>query len=252
MKKTKAFLCALSLSLAFSPIGANFASAENPHAHSKGVTLNHDNGPHDFSFKHEGIDYKVKSVHDDKFITTTIQDDKGYQEFETNKSNGYVSVSSDYLSEEEIKDLEKSTNSMVVEVDGKEINGFVTKGHAPTPTNNNQVQTETIGIQAIKGSWVWSKWSNLTVTVEGKMTVAAITAYLLNLIPYVGSLAALFAGLMVTWNMKVGYFKRRGATAADTDPNYLWSKIQLNLYTNSSRTTLVKSETGEPYRVRVY
>lgn len=60
------------------------------------------------------------------------------------------------------------------------------------------------------------------------------------------------ATVIVAYQMKTGYFKVRGASALDCDPNYAWMKKQVNLYTNSSRTTLKASKTNSPLKVRMY
>lgn len=105
---------------------------------------------------------------------------------------------------------------------------------------------------AITGSWVWSSWDNYTVTADWKAGSQVITQAILSTIPKVGWAAGALANVWIQYQLQVGYFKRRGATAADTDPNYLWSKIQVNMYKDSARSVLLSSQTSSPERVRVY
>ncbi|WP_057913589.1 hypothetical protein [Peribacillus muralis] len=117
----------------------------------------------------------------------------------------------------------------------------------------NSVNSDSISIapRAQTGSWVWSKWTNYTVTVTGKFTTTVITAAIVSKIPVIGWAASVFATIMITNNMKTGYFKKRGASRADTYPHYLWSKQQVNLYKDKARTILKSSKTSDASKVRM-
>lgn len=62
------------------------------------------------------------------------------------------------------------------------------------------------------------------------------------------SIASGLATVFVEYNLKTGYFKRRMATALDTDPNYYWQKVQVRLYKDRARKILLSDKTTKGTR----
>jgi len=252
MKKRAFIVSALSLSLIGTPLTSNFVKAsELTEASNYSVDIEEQNQ----QFLIEGVSYIVKEGED--FRTVIAKNSKGTQTFVTNKKTNYISVESDYLKENQRKELEKQVNLIKVEIETAESNpALANQGGAGVQSNASEVEIQSsvneIGIESIVGSWVWSDWDNYKVTVSGKFTLQTITAALLSYIPYIGPVAGALAAVHLQYNLQTGYYKRRGGTAADSDPNYLWSKYQFNLYSDSARTNLKASETTPAEKVRVY
>lgn len=252
MKKRAFIVSALSLSLIGTPLTSNFVEAsELPKVPNYVVGADDQNQ----QFVIEGVSYTVKEGKD--YRTVIAKNSEGTQTYVTNKKTGRVSVESDYLTKNEEKEIEKQVNLVKVEMETNKSNSIeVEQGIAGTLTDTSETKIQSdaseIGIQSIVGSWVWSSWDYYKVTVSGKFTLQTITAALLSYIPYVGPVAGALAAVHLQYNLKTGYYKRRGGTAADSDPNYLWSKYQFNLYSDSARTNLKASKTTSPEKVRVY
>ncbi|MEB6551431.1 hypothetical protein MXL46_20700 [Heyndrickxia sporothermodurans] len=113
------------------------------------------------------------------------------------------------------------------------------------------VKENRMDINAIKGSWAWSKWQNYTVTANSKSTIQIVTAAILSTIPYVGWAAGALAAVYIQYNLKTGYFSSRIGNALDTDPNYYWSKRQVRLYKDSARKNLLSEKTSKASRALV-
>ncbi|MCK6208885.1 hypothetical protein KZX50_26100 [Bacillus infantis] len=238
MLRRKIFASALSLSVMTTPLASNLVEASEAPEASLNVMENNSIQ----NFEYDGVTYTVQESSNVRTVDATTS--AGTQTFITDKSTGRITVKSDYLSDSQRKDLEDQANSIVLEVESDN-------------SSNNSIEVSTsnsseVGIQSIVGSWAWSKWDSYTITANGKFTAQVITQTLLSLIPGIGPYAGAFATIMIQYNLKTGYYKRRGATALDSDPNYLWSKIQFNLYKDSARTNLISSKTTSAQKVRVY
>lgn len=241
MKKRVLIASSLSLTLMTAPLTSNFVKA----AEMPNESLNQSaNGLFDFSA--DGVSYKT--LEDKKFRTVVVKDPQGTKTFKTNKTTGHIYVESDYLSSADVQNVEKQINQIKVDVDAPATIATAGPVQGMTSDQNNAP----IINESITGKWVWSNWDSYTITVEGKATTQIITAAILSRIPYVGWAAAALASVMIQYKMKTGYFKRRGGTAADTNPDYLWSKMQVNLYKDKARKILISSKTSSPSKVRVY
>ncbi|USK36430.1 hypothetical protein LIT25_27055 (plasmid) [Bacillus sp. F19] len=249
-KMTKALLgCSLSLSLALTP---TLAFAERSETPTPKITQNASNAVNDeFALNLEGVNYNVKTIDTKKSLTVIYNSKKGVEKHVVDKATENVSATSDFLSKNELKDIENQVKNVSVNLNKQAVN--------PVPSNisSSQLATSAINSPIITpnvrvGEWVWSAWSNMTITFADKATVTAITTAILARIPLIGWVAGAMATVIVAYQMKTGYFKVRGASALDCDPNYAWMKKQVNLYTNSSRTTLKASKTNSPLKVRMY
>jgi len=242
MKRRSLMASSLSLSLIISPFTANFAKAsELPNNSYNGVHTNNQIQ----QLEYNGVMYTVDEG--DDYRTVIAKKREGTQTFITNKSTGQISVESNFPSEEKEKRLEKQVNQMI-EI---EINNPITD----VPTQNvrvSSVNSIDITPRAMIVSWIWSKWTSYTFIKNGKLTAQVIPQTLLSTIPYIGVYLEAFAAIMIQYKMKAGYFKKRGAIAADTDSNYLWSKIQLDLYKNNARTSLLSSKITSASKIRLY
>ncbi|KOO48130.1 hypothetical protein [Priestia koreensis] len=247
--KKKLIVSALSLSMLGTPFAANFAKASeiSPVQENVNYITNQDE-----QFEYEGVTYTVKD--NQNYRTVTAENSDGIQIFTTNKITNHITVTSDYLNEAERVEIEKQVNGIKVEIgtDDNEVTDEALPNLLKQSVIKNQFGKNTISTQSVVGSWVWSSWSNYKITVSGKFTVQTITAALLSYIPYVGPIAGGLAAVMLQYGIKTGYYRSRGASAADTDPNYLWSKRQVNLYKDSAHKTLLSSKTTDPMKVRMY
>ncbi|MCY7861203.1 hypothetical protein MOD67_14340 [Bacillus licheniformis] len=201
----------------------------------------------EFTFDFQGAQNEVRNVEDDKTLTTTIKTDKGIEQYVTDKRSGYISVSSDYLSSSEIKQYEAAVNGMANQFDSQL--GSTVLNRTPSVA---QLGTDGITIQKRVGKWYWSKWDNVTVTVQDKATVTIVTAAILSRIPYIGWVAGAAASIIINYKMKTGYFKVRGASALDSDPNYGWMKKRVQLFKDKKRTKKLSDKTSSPVKVRMY
>lgn len=248
MKKfSKALLCSLTLSLALAPTMASAKSTSM----SPAIEVGQKSGIYtdEFTFTHEGIEYNVMTEESEDFMIATYNTDKGMEKHVIDRQTGEVSVTSDYLSAKETQAVEESIKSVTVEMEDESLSLFPNKAQIEileaSSGDDNQIQEKT-------GSWVWSHWNNVTVTFAGKTTASAIASAILSRIPLIGWVAGAMATVIIANKYETGYFKVRGASALDTDPNYGWMKKQTNLYTNKDRIVLKKSETSDPVRVRMY
>lgn len=203
----------------------------------------------EFTYDFQGTKNEVKTVEDSRTLTTTIKTGKGIEEFKTDKATGHISVASDYLTDTEIKDYEKVVNDIASQLDGK-VDDTALAGNQ---FNTSRLATsDNFNIQKRVGKWYWSKWDNVTVTVQDKATVTIITAAILSRIPYIGWVAGAAASIIINYKMKTGYFKVRGASALDSDPNYGWMKKRVQLFKDKKRTKKLSDKTSSPVKVRMY
>lgn len=241
MNKKPIIASVLSLSLLATPFSMNLAKASDFPA-----VVEADQASDVYEI--DGVKYTV--TESKGYRTVVAELPKGKQTFKTNLSTGVISVESDFLNEVKRKELENEVSKIkVTKVKNAEADGAAL-------TINDETLKPGVGtdvdIDAITGSWVWSSWDYYTVTADWKAGAQVVTQAILSLIPKVGWAAGALANVWIQFQLKTGYFKRRGATAADTDPNYLWSKMQVNLYKDSARTNLLSSKTSSPQKVRVY
>lgn len=242
INKTKVLLCTLSLSLVVPSFGASLAQAESPQE-----PLIEKSSPtgNEFTYEDEsGVKQKVTTTENGKFNNVIIKNDKGTQKYSTDKSTGYVSVTSDYLSEDEVKETEKMVNNMAKQFDDQIPEGTT----LPAKTST----TKGIGIQSVVGDYVWGGYKNITVTYEDKATETIITAAILSRIKYIGWIAAAIASLLINYNVKTGYFRVNHGVALDSHPDYVWTKERIKVYRDSERTDRLDYYESSPYKVRVY
>ncbi|UQZ76708.1 hypothetical protein C2I17_20370 [Niallia circulans] len=246
---SKIVIPALVLSLV-SPIIPNSKAeaAANPKIASEIKNYSQDH----FSFEDNGEKYDVTTAEYENKRVVIIKGKEGFQKFTTNKNTGNISVESDYLKKSEIKENEVITNEVASSITDEKLPEPVAPIPATELPTNNVSSSSNVSINSITGSWAWSSWYNKTVTVADKATIIIVTGAILSKIPYIGWVASAMASILINYKMKTGYFKVRAGTALDTDPNYVWTKKIVNLYSNSARTKLRKSETSNPYQVRVY
>jgi hypothetical protein len=194
----------------------------------------------------EGVEYNTTSVEDENYIITTITNNEGFQKFTTNKFTGEITITSDYLTSEDLAVAETSVNDIANQLDAQ------IKDEPywhPTP---DTISSGEIGTNSVVGSYVWSSWQSVTVTYASKATYTIIVAAILSRIPYIGWVAGATASILIAHNLPIGYLKYRMGTARDTHPDYVWTKKTVNVYKDSKRTYLLDSNTSNPYKVRVY
>lgn len=175
-------------------------------------------------------------------VVITFKSDKGTQTFIRNKDTDYIKVTSDYLAEDEIADLELSANDIGDQI--KEQLSNEASGAKINPSSLNN-----IGMQAQVGKQAWSGWQNYTITPKVKYTVTAIAGAIAAYIPYVGPVVTALATIFVQNKLKTGCFKRRIATRLDSDPRFYWRKTQVNLYKDKARKKLLTSKTTKPLKL---
>lgn len=189
------------------------------------------------TFTSEGIDYQMDVQEDSNGLVITYKSDKGVEVFTRQKNNQKIQVTSDYLSKYSIEEVEESVNDLSNQL--KEQNVADQELTIPPLEKSTFANIQPM---AQKGSWAWSKYQNFTINSNNKVTVTAIASAIAASIPYVGAVAAPMATIMIQYNMKTGYFKRKIASKLDTDPNYYWQKIRLELYKDSARKKLIKTK----------
>ncbi|MBC6308230.1 hypothetical protein HCJ66_01560 [Listeria sp. FSL L7-1582] len=156
-------------------------------------------------------------------ITNKISSDEGTITFVTNTMTNMTSVTSDYMTQNEIIALENSINNSSID------------DSAATVTEN-EVEMYTLGAQ--KGSWAWSGWQTRKITSSQKYSLQSAIGVLGAKFGMYGAAAAALAGIWIQYNVHVGYFKVRVGTRLDTNPNWIWTKNQVRYYSDSSYKNL--------------
>lgn len=200
----------------------------------KSVNISEESSKEDQIFMENGIKNELSIQETDDSVVVTIENEKGNKVFTRKKGKNHIHVDSNYLSDDEINNLEEETNNVQIDVDDVD--------------SKSLMQTETYQIEPMKqtGKWVWSSWKNYTITTGAKYGVTAIAAAIASYIPYVGPLASAFASIIVNNSMNTGYFRSRQGSRMDTSPNYVWRRSIVRLYKDAARTKLLSSKTTGP------
>ncbi|EMG27091.1 hypothetical protein X560_0365 [Listeria fleischmannii 1991] len=178
--------------------------------------------------------YYITTQGNDMLVTTTIKNSDGTVTLTSNPETGKTFVSSDFMTEEEIQELQEEADSQ------ERIRDLISE----TPSTTSMLRSQT-------GSWAWSSWQNKSITNNKKFTIqTAITALGAKFGMY-GVAASSVANIIVQYGMKTGYFKVRAATRKDTDYNYVWTKNQVKLYKESSRKTLLSTKESTARKTHV-
>jgi hypothetical protein len=143
-----------------------------------------------------------------------------------------VSITSDYLTQEELTADEKSFKEISTDLENQNFG-------APSLLIMDPLKS---GLRAVVGSYSWSSWQNVTITPASKTSVSVITAAILSYIPKIGPITGAMAAVFLEYNLKTGYFTYRVGTALDSNPNYYWEKRQVKLYGDSARTNLLSKK----------
>lgn len=189
------------------------------------------------TFTSKGVNYQMNVQENLDELIITFKSEKGVEVFTSQKNEQKIQVTSDYLSKNAIKNVEESVNDLSNQL--KEQNVATQEVASPILERSTFANIQPM---AQKGSWAWSNYQNFTINANNKVTVTAIASAIAASIPYVGAVAAPMATIMIQYNMKTGYFKRKIASKLDTDPNYYWQKIRLELYKDSARKKLIKTK----------
>ncbi|MGX8237279.1 hypothetical protein [Exiguobacterium undae] len=244
MLKNKFMLSLLGSTLIVSSIPGN-VDAEQSVAKPSVMVQQQDGDVDSYSstFESEGITYQMDVREDSDQRVITFKSNKGTEVFTRLKNSKKIKVTSDHLSKDETAEMEKSVNGISVQmadVDSEEQGSLVPY----------QGRAAIVNVQpmAQKGSWAWSNYQKITITASTKVTVQAVAGAIVAAIPYVGSIAVAMATVIVEYKMKKGYFKRKIGTKLDTDANYYWQQIRLELYKDSARTKLLKTKFTKPTR----
>lgn len=195
------------------------------------------------TFESEGMTYQMDVREESGQRIITFKSNKGTEVFTRLKNSEEIQVTSDHLSKKEIEEMEKSVNSISVQFEEKDLE----EQESPAPYQR-QLAIANVQPMAQKGSWAWSNYQKITITASTKVTVQAVAGAIVAAIPYVGSIAVAMATVIVEYKMKKGYFKRKIGTKLDTDANYYWQQIRLELYKDSARTKLLKIKLTKPTR----
>lgn len=190
-------------------------------------------------FMENGTENELSTQETDDSIITTIENEEGKMVFTRKKDESHIYVNSNYLSDDEIKNLEEETNN--IQIDSDDVDS---KTLSQTETNQLQPMKQT-------GKWNWSSWKNHTVTTAGKTTVTAIAAAIVSYIPAVGPLASAFATIMLSNGINTGYFRTSQGSRLDTSPNYVWRRSKVRLYKDAARTNLLSYKISAPKKVWV-
>lgn len=190
-------------------------------------------------FMENGTKNELSTQETDDSIIITIENEEGKMVFTRKKDESHIYVNSNYLSDDEIKNLEEETNN--VQIDSDDV---YSKSLRQTDTNQLQPMQQT-------GKWLWSNWTNHTVTTAGKTTVVAITAALVSYIPKIGPLASAFATIILENSINTGYFRTSQGSRLDTSPNYVWRRSRVRLYKDAARTNLISYKISTPQRIWV-
>ncbi|MCY8087233.1 hypothetical protein OZL46_14070 [Bacillus sonorensis] len=235
----------ISAALLFSAAAPVYAQ---PKVENEEVSTSNVVSQDEFTYNFQGVTNEVRTIEDDKSLTTTIKTDKGMEVFTTDKATGHISVTSDHLNKMEISAYEESVNDIASQLDSQLDDSTITGNqfNILKPTKEN------FSIQKRVGKWYWSKWDKVTIRVEDKATVTIITAAILSRIPYIGWVAGAAASIIINYKMKTGYFKVRGASALDSDPNYGWMKKRVQLFKDKKRKKKLSDKTSSPTKVRMY
>jgi len=223
----RSFVVTMALVLVGVPLGASVSHAESNQKANTGLRETTE-----FTIEEDGETINVQTSEQDGKLHTILTDNKGTQEFTTDLNTNETDVESDYLTEEEINQVETDYSNVEIDVE------------------DEVIASEEAGfsINAIKGSWAWSGYRNVTVTANGKASAQVITQAILSAIPKIGVAAGALANVWLQYNLKTGYFKVRDGTALDTDPHYVWRKRTVKLYKEKSRKTLLSTKTSKAWR----
>lgn len=226
-KQNKVLLTAMSLSMVLAPTTASIAFAEDNVKETSNISVenNSESILDDSIVNVDNEDYKVLTIENDDSIVTKVTNDQGTIEYKNNKTNNIVTVSSDFLTEEEIKSLEEEANAVELE----------------EVTEENEISTMSL---AAASTWHVGKWQNYTITSNGKFTAQSLIGLLGSKFGFTGAAISTIANIAIQYGVKTGYYRVRYDYKI-LDANYMMQRRTIQLYKDSKRTKLVGTSKQE-------
>lgn len=175
--------------------------------------------------KVDNINYKVLTTEDDNFVITSVTNKEGTITATRNKTTNIVKMSSDFLTQKELKNSQKQADSIIEEFNEDE-----------------NIIDQPIAIKAAAAtSWYNGKWTNYKITSNGKFTAQTLIGVLGSAFGFAGAVVAGIANIAIQYAVKTGYYRVK-IDVKVLDANYIMQRRTVELYSDSKRTKLVGSK----------
>ncbi|MDW4525424.1 hypothetical protein R3398_03425 [Rossellomorea marisflavi] len=185
------------------------------------------------------INYEVRVYDNGDSITSSVTSNQGTIEYSRNKETGIYTVSSDFLTEAELIDVQVQANTAIGE--GSE---EIIDLDSITEAKSNMYTSESIMSLSASSSWKNGSWKNRTITANGKFTVQTVIGVLGSAFGFGGAAVAGAANLMIQYGVKTGYFKVRQDHKI-LNGSYMLRRQTVKTYKDKKRTKLLGTSTGE-------
>lgn len=184
--------------------------------------------------------YEVSLKEDGESIISIVTNEQGTIQYTKNKATDVFTVSSDFLTDAELKEVTNQANSAVVE-----LNEDIDDNELLTSSNLDLNKSKSMMEMAkASSSWKKGKWKNYKITANGKFTTQTVIGVLGAAFGFTGAAVAGAANIMIQYGVKTGYFKVRRDYKI-LSGSYMLRRDTVKTYKNSKRTILLGTSTGE-------